>query len=111
MMFSGVSRQSGMRVYGRLEHRLDDLLGRVVGIDRHHLGAVDHHVGDLQLAEAEDVVDVFGLADRHLAVLGGLLDQPLDLDVGQDLVMRGFLDAEQLAGSCATPLLSSQLSG
>ena len=34
-------------------------------------------------------------ADRHLAVLGGLLDQPFDLDVGQDFVLRGLLDAEQ----------------
>ena len=40
-MFSGVPRQSGMRVYSDLQHRVDDLLRRIVGVDRHHLGAVD----------------------------------------------------------------------
>ena len=89
-MFSGLSRHSGMRVNSRVEHGVDDLLRRIVGIDRHHLGAVDHHVGDLKLAEPEHVLDVFGLADLHLAVLGRLLHQPLDLDVGEDFLVRGL---------------------
>ena len=102
-MFSGESApQRHARVRGAASTALDDVLRRIVGVDGDHLGAMDHHVGDFELAEAEDVVDVFGLADRHLAVLGRFLDQPLDLDVGQDLVLRGFLDAEHLAGSSAT---------
>ena len=43
-MFSGLSRHSGMRVTG-LEHGVDDLLRRIVGIEGHHLGAMDHDVG------------------------------------------------------------------
>ena len=56
---------------------------------------------DLELAEAEEVVDELGLALLHLAVLGRDLDQPLDLDVGQDLLVRGFAHPEQPAGSSA----------
>ena len=93
-MFSGVPRHSGMRVNSALSTASHDLLRRIVGVDRHHLGAVDHHVGDFELAEPEDVLDVFGLADLHLAVLGGDLHEPLDLDVGQDFLLRALLDAE-----------------
>ena len=60
-----------------------------------HGGAVDHHVGDFELAEAEEVLDVLGLALLHLAVLGGDLDQAFDLDVGEDVLMRGLAHAEQ----------------
>ncbi len=77
-----------------LEHRADDLFRRIVGIDRHHLGAMDHDVGNFEVAEAENVLDVFRLALFHLAVLGRHLDEPLDLDVGEDFLLRAFLDAE-----------------
>ena len=69
-MFSGVSRQSGMRVNSDFSTAFDDLFRRIVGVDRHHLGAVDHDVGDVKLAEAKNILDVFGLADLHLAMLG-----------------------------------------
>ena len=94
MMFSGLSRHSGMRVYSAGQHLAHELVRRHVGIDHHHLGAVDHDVGDCEVAEAEDVVDVFGLAAFDLAVLGRFLHQPFDLGVGEDFVLRGFLDAE-----------------
>ena len=38
--------QSGMRVTRRREHGFHDLFRRIVGVDRNHLGAVDHHVGN-----------------------------------------------------------------
>ena len=94
-MFSGLlAPQRDARVLG-LEHGIDDLLRRIVGVDRHHLGAMDHDVGDFELAEAEDILDVFGLALLHLAVLGRHLHQSFDLDIGQDFLLRGFPDAEQ----------------
>ena len=45
-MFSGVPRHSGRRVTGAASTASTISLGRIVGVDRHHLGAVDHHVGD-----------------------------------------------------------------
>ena len=100
-VLGAIRATAGAACTGAASTALDDLLGRIVGIDGDHLGAVDHHVGDFEVAEAEHIVDVLGLADRHLAVLGGRLDQSLDLDVGEDFVLRGFLDAERLAGSSA----------
>ena len=44
-MFSGFPFHSGMRVTVALQHGLDDLLRRIVGANRDHLGAVDHDVG------------------------------------------------------------------
>jgi hypothetical protein len=57
-----------------IEHGLDDRLRRVVGVDSDHLGAVDHHVRHLQVAEPENVVDVLGLAHFELAVLRRFFD-------------------------------------
>ena len=94
MMFSGASRHSGMRVNSEASTALTISSGEIVGVDRHHFGAVNHHVGDFEVAEAEDVVDVFGLADFHLAVLGRHLDEPFDFHVGENFVARRFLDAE-----------------
>ena len=61
--------QRDARVFG-LEHGIDDCLRRIVGIDCHHFGAVNHHIGDFEVAKAEHVLDVFGFALFHLAVLG-----------------------------------------
>ena len=71
------------------------LFRRQVGVQRHHRGPMHHHVGDREIAEPEHVLDVFGLAAFHLAVLGGFADQPLDLGVGQDLVLGVLLDPKQ----------------
>ena len=94
MMFSGLSRHSGMRVYGG-QHLAHQFARRQVGVDHHHGGTVNHHVGHREVTEAEDVVDVFGLAAFDLAVHGRFFHQPLDLEVGENLVLRGFLHAEQ----------------
>ena len=66
------------------------LSGGSPDVDRVHVGAVDHDVGDFEFAEAEEVVDVFRLRLLHLAVLGRDLDQAFDLGVGQDLLVRAL---------------------
>ena len=81
-MFSGLPRQSGMRVYRGLEHGVDDLLGRIVGVDRDHLGAVDHDVGDGEVAQVEQ-------AAEHVAVV--LLDAAFavqEIDGAAQLLVR-----------------------
>ena len=44
-MFSGLSAPERQAGIGRGQHLAHDLLGRIVGVDGAHLGAVDHHVG------------------------------------------------------------------
>ena len=46
---------------GGAEHRVDDLARRFVGVEHHHLGAVDHDVGHGELAQIEH-------AAHHVAV-------------------------------------------
>ena len=77
------------------EHLAHQLFRRHVGIDRHHGGAMNHDVGYGQITEAEDIVDVFGLAAFDDAVLGGFFHEPFDFGVGQDFMLRGFLYATQ----------------
>ena len=67
----------------RGEHRLDHLPGRIVGVDRDHLGAVDHHVGDREVAQVEQSAE-------HVAVV--LLDAALvmqQIDRAAQLLVRG----------------------
>ena len=52
----------------RGEHGLDDVLGRIVGVDGDHLGAMDHHVVDGEVAQVEQ-------AAEHVAIV--LLDAAL----------------------------------
>ena len=86
----------------RGEHRLDRLLGRQAGVDHDHLGAVDHHVGDGEVAQVEQ-------AAEHVAIL--LLDAALamqEIDRAAQLLVRRehrlvFADpeAERSPESCA----------
>ncbi len=59
---------------------------------------MDHHVADFELVQAEEVVDELGLLDRDLSMLGGDLDQPLDLVMGEDFDVRAFANAEEARG-------------
>jgi hypothetical protein len=55
-----VAPQRNAGVFGR-QHLAHDVLGRQVGVDQHHLGAMDHDVGDLKLAQIEQPAE-------HIAV-------------------------------------------
>jgi hypothetical protein len=48
---------------------------------------MDHHVGNLEFPKTEDILDVFRLALLDPAVLGRLLDELLDFDIGQDFAL------------------------
>ena len=81
-MFSGVPRHSGTRVTGAVSTASTISSRRIVGVDRHHLGAVDHDVGHRQLAQIEQ-------AAHHVAV--ELLDDALavqEIDGAAQLLVR-----------------------
>ena len=104
-MFSGVLRQSGMRVYSDFEHRGDDLLRRVVGIDRHHLGAVDHHVGDRQIAQVEQPAQHVAVVLLHAAFAVQQIDRAADFLVRRhDRLVLADLDAERAQEPFHQPL-------
>ena len=66
-----------------LEHGLHHLLRRIVGADRDHLGAVDHDVGDGEVAQIEQTAE-------HVAVL--LLDAAFmvqEIDGSAQFLVRG----------------------
>ena len=54
------------------QHLAHQLVRRQVGIDHHHRGAMDHDVGDGEIAETEDVVDIFRFAAFDAAMHGGI---------------------------------------
>ena len=95
MMFSGLSRHSGMRVYSVAStSRTSSSGGRSALIITIAVRwTMTSETG--KVAEAEDVVDVLGLAAFDPAMHGRFLHQPFDLGIGEDFVLRGFLDAEQ----------------
>ena len=66
-IFRLVAPQRDSRVFGR-QHLAHQFLRRQVGVDHHHFGAMNHHVGDLQFAQVQQ-------AAEHVAVL--LLDLAL----------------------------------
>ena len=61
-----VAPERDARVLG-LQRRGDDLLRWAVGIDRHHFGAVDHHVGHRQIAQVEQPAQHVAVVLLHAA--------------------------------------------
>ena len=82
-MFSGlVAPQRHAGVPAPRARRCTISLGRIVGVDHDHLGAVDHDVGDRQVAQVEQAAD-------HVAVV--LLDAALavqQVDRAAQLLVR-----------------------
>ena len=58
-------RQSRHR---RGDDGIDDILGRIVGVERDHVGAVDHHVGDHQFAQIEHAAEHVAVERLHVAL-------------------------------------------
>ena len=73
----------------------------MVDIDRHHLGAVDHHVGDFELAQIEHAAD-------HVAV--ELLDAAFavqEIDRAAQFLVRRTGSAGSRRPACRTAAASS----
>jgi hypothetical protein len=66
--------------------------GRIVGIDRAHIGAVDHDVGDFELGEVEQAADAVAILAHHEAVAAEIVDRAAQLVLRRAL----RLDARQL---------------
>ena len=66
-MFSGLPRQSGSRVTGEAITALTTSSGGSSAFKRDHVGAVDHHVGDHQLAQIEHAAEHVAVARLHAA--------------------------------------------
>ena len=55
----------------RFDHRTDELLRRLIGLDHHHLRARDHDVADLHVADRESAFDHRqGVGAEHVAPFG-----------------------------------------
>ena len=63
-MLSALPRQSGSAGIGRGHHFAHEFVRGQVGVERQHLGAMDHDVGDGQFLEVEQ-------AAEHVAVGAG----------------------------------------
>ena len=68
-MFSGSSFHNGMREYWLFSTSSMILCRRIVGVDRLHLGAVNHDVEHLQLAQVEHAAEHVGVAAGDGALL------------------------------------------
>ena len=53
----------------RFQHLLHHLLGRIVGADRDHLGAMDHDVGDGEIAQVEKTAEHVAILLLHAAFM------------------------------------------
>ena len=91
-----VAPQRNAGVFGR-QHLAHQLLRRQVGVDHHHLGAVDHDVGDLQLAQVEQAAEHVAVLLLDLALVVQQVDRAAQpLGRRQDRLVGADLDAEQL---------------
>ncbi|MGY4423612.1 hypothetical protein ACVWY2_006061 [Bradyrhizobium sp. JR6.1] len=78
------------------QHLAHQFLGRQVGIDHGHLGAVDHHVGDLQFAEVQQPAEHVAVLLLDLAFVMQQIDRAAQaFGRRQDGLMRADLDAKQ----------------
>ena len=102
-----VAPQRDARELG-LEHCVDDLFGRIVGVDRHHLGAMDHDIGHRQVAQIEQAAHHVAVVLLDAASRCSEIDRRRDLRAGQDRLSSPIADAEAGAGSSARSHSSSQ---
>src|SRR5579883_2571810 len=81
-------------IFGR-QHLPHQLLRRQVGIDGDHFGAMNHDVGDLQLAQVEQPAEHVAVHLLHLAFAVQQIDRAAQpLDRRQDRLVGADLDAQ-----------------
>ena len=89
-----VDRVAGV---GRLEHCGEGLLGRQLRGDRDDLRSRHHHVGDVLVAEDEDLVDHLLFLVLDLALLARAREQHAELRLGERLALGARrLEPEQV---------------
>ena len=99
-------------MYGESSTDGERLLRRHVDRDGHDVGLRHHHVGDVLVAEVEDLVDQLPLALLDLALLGGAGDEHPQLGLGVHLALGARrLEAEASGGSTSVDVCSSQMTG
>ena len=95
-VFRLVAPQGNAGVFGR-QHLAHQVLRRQVGVDHHHFGAVDHDVGDLQLAQVQQAAEHVAVLLFDLAFVVQQIDRAAQaLGRRQDRLVGADLDAEHL---------------
>ena len=95
-VFRLLAPQRNAGVFGR-QHLAHQILRRQVGVDHHHLGAMNHDVGDLQLAQVEQAAEHVAVLLFDLAFVMQQIDRAAQaLGRRQDRLVGADLDAEQL---------------
>ena len=96
----------------RVEHGGERLLRRQLDRDGDDLGPRDHHVGDVLVAEDEDLVDHLLLLVLDLALLRRAREQHPQLGLGQRLALCARrLEAEHVQDARRSSWRSTQMSG
>ena len=90
---------------GRADDLADQLLGRQIGVERQHLGAMDHDVGDFEIPQIEQAAEHVAIGARDAALLMQKIDRAFQLLVaGQDRALLAGVDAEELQKSANEPI-------
>ena len=101
-VFRLVAPQRNAGVFGR-QHLAHQFFRRQVGVDHHHLGAMDHDVGDLQLAQIQQAAEHVAVLLFDLALVMQQIDRAAQpLGRRQDRLVGADLDAEQLSSAPRT---------
>ena len=101
-VFRLLAPQRNARVFGG-QHLAHQLLRRQVGVDHHHFGAMNHHVGDLQLAQVQQPAEHVAVLLFDLALVMQQIDRAAQpLGRRQDRLVGADLDAEQPSSAART---------
>ena len=94
-VFGLVAPQRNPCVFGG-QHLAHQILRRQVGIDHHHFGAVNHHVGDLKLAQIQQPAEHVAVVLFDTAFVVNQVYRPAQpLGRRQQRLIVTDLDAEQ----------------
>ena len=97
MMFSGLSRHSGIRVYSVASTSRTSSSGGRSALIIDHFGAMNHHVGDLKFAQIQQAAEHVAVLLFDLAFVMQQIDRAAQpLGRRQDRLVDADLDAEHL---------------